>query len=188
MSSSGPNNPASVTTSSTLGTNNNWSSTSNCFTENASYASCYSGGGAGISTYGLVVTNFGFSIPSGSTIDGIVAEVKTYSDRFEPTWSASRIVKGGTIQSTDVFPSPNIYPSSLQYVTLGTSSQLWGTTWSYTDINASDFGLAFSIKGSGNGTDWIDHARITVYYSAGGGGAASSLIRHSQAIVRSTRW
>lgn len=189
MSSSGPNNPASVTTSSSLGTNNGWSSTSNCFTENASYASCYSGGGTDVVSYGLVVTNFGFSIPAGNTIDGIVVEVKTYGERVSMSWGASRIVKGGTIQSTDVFPSPNTYPSSLQYVTLGTSSQLWGTTWDYTDINASNFGFAFSIKGSNTGTDWVDHVRITVYYSAGGGGGAvSSLIRHSQAIVRSTRW
>jgi hypothetical protein len=62
-----------------------------------------------------------------------------------------KIIKGGTITGTDqstgaALPDYGSSPSSMSVLTYGTSSYLWGTTWSYSDINNSGFGFAFSSK------------------------------------------
>src|SRR6185295_12938347 len=48
-------------------------------------------------------------------------------------------------------------------------SDLWGTTWTPAEINASDFGLVFSAHINGLVTllpsASIDHIRVTVYYN-----------------------
>ncbi len=129
-----------------------------------------------------------------------------------------RIIKGGSIGSTDK-ASAEAWPGTLAYSTYGGDSELWGETWSYSDINSSDFGIAISayatgydinrtsyyllatnfgfsipesstitgikaeIKknaapfGSAAAVAYIDHIKITVYYSSGG---ASTLVGKGQ--------
>ena len=51
----------------------------------------------------------------------------------------------------------------------GTTSDLWGTTWTPADINASNFGVALSANSSGTGatrTASVDYIQITVTYTA----------------------
>jgi hypothetical protein len=116
----------------------------------------------------LKITNFGFDIPSTATIQGIKVEINKFNDPGaggDITDERVRIVKGGTIGVTDRAESDN-WPTSPQYVTHGSSTDLWGTTWAYTDINASDFGVAISVSVSETGPIAnIDHVRITVYYT-----------------------
>jgi len=47
---------------------------------------------------------------------------------------------------------------------------LWGNTWTYSDINASDFGVALATSNAGliSKSVYIDHIRITVYYTSPG--------------------
>src|SRR3989344_5212889 len=59
-----------------------------------------------------------------------------------------RIIKGGAIGSTDK-ASGTAWPGSLAYTTYGGASDLWGETWTASDINASTFGVAISAYGSG---------------------------------------
>lgn len=124
------------------------------------------------STYYAKATNFGFSIPAGATIDGIVVEweIKSNNSILD---NAVRIVKGGTIGSTDK-SNGSYWPASDTYRSYGGAADLWGETWASTDINASTFGAAISAKRDGSGSHYpdIDHVRITVYYTAGGGGGS----------------
>jgi hypothetical protein len=168
----GANNPtAAVNDSGISGTA--WTNPGNVFTSNNGYAAVALSNDR-TSQY-IKATGFGFSIPAGATINGIVAEV----ERSEAGGNSSnfcqdnaiRIVKNGTVGSTDQTQAGD-WPASDSYATYGTSSDLWGETWSVTDINSANFGFAISAKNrrsSGNPstteTCRVDHIRITVHYT-----------------------
>lgn len=54
-----------------------------------------------------------------------------------------RIIKGGTVGATDK-SSPDNWPETDAYTTYGSSTDLWGETWTSTDINATNFGFAIA--------------------------------------------
>jgi hypothetical protein len=53
-------------------------------------------------------------------------------------------------------------------VTYGSSTDLWGTTWTPADINAAGFGAALAVteisSRGANETAHVDHITITVHY------------------------
>jgi hypothetical protein len=122
-------------------------------------------------THYLKATNFGFSIPSGATINGILVEIerkKTGSALIKD--SSVKIVKSdGTIGSTNQADTVNDWPTSDTYKSYGSSSDLWGETWAYSDINDIDFGVVLSDTQGKYMVASVDHIRITVYYTAGEG-------------------
>jgi hypothetical protein len=123
-----------------------WSSPSNALTQDDAYATASLGKGA-VSHY-LKVTNFGFSIPSGAKIKGIVVEVDRYAESGDKVDDNSiKLVKGGAISGDDK-ASASLWPSSDTdtYQSYGSSTDLWGLTWSPDDINSSGFGVAISAK------------------------------------------
>lgn len=123
-----------------------------------------------ISKY-LKVTNFGFSIPNSATISGIIVTV----DRVDSSGNGSvydyrvRIVKNGTIGTTDkssLIAWSNGFYETINY---GSSSDLWGETWSFSDINSSTFGIAFSAIWTASGKlpalPSLKNIKITVHYT-----------------------
>jgi hypothetical protein len=162
----GPNSGGTFANDSSVGTVA-WSNPGNAVADDGSEASAYLGPLA-VSQY-LKVTNFFGSnpIPSGATINGIKVEVKRHG---EPTCADVdvHIVKGGTIQTANR-NSSTAWPFTGAYQTYGGETDLWGATWLYSDINLNTFG--FVISAYGNGWVYIDHIRITVYYTPSGGGA-----------------
>jgi len=64
---------------------------------------------------------------------------------------AVRIVKDGSIGSTDKSISGN-WSTTNSYASYGSSSDLWGETWSPADINGSTFGFVISGAPAGSGT------------------------------------
>lgn len=122
---------------------------------------------ANTTSHYLVSSSHGFSIPTGATIDGIIVEIQHRSGGTSVAKdNRVRIVKGGAIGSTDKADATN-WPTAETTVTYGTSSDLWGTTWTAADINASNFGAAVSaIWVSGTNAAGVDFIRITVHYTA----------------------
>ena len=59
------------------------------------------------------------------------------------------------------------YPTSFAYQDYGANNDLWSESWEYTDINDVDFGVVLSttLGFEGQGYAYVDHMRITVYYS-----------------------
>ena len=115
----------------------------------------------------LKATNFGFAIPAGATIDGIVVEWEVAKTTGGTVDNAARIVKGGTIGSTDK-SSVTAWTGTDTYLSHGGVSDLWGETWTADDINATTFGSALSaVNADPSFVDnpTIDHVRITVYYT-----------------------
>lgn len=113
----------------------------------------------------LKATNFGFTIPGGSVIEGIVVEIErkgSVANQSED--NRVRIVKAGAIGATDKASAAD-WPTSDAYASYGLFNDLWGETWTAAEINASDFGVAISAYALANGTSSIDHIRITVYYA-----------------------
>lgn len=114
----------------------------------------------------LVASDFGFSIPADEVINGIVVSVK--KSRFDAativTDHRARIVKGGVIGSQDKSNATN-WPTSLTVFDYGSTSDLWGDTWTYNDINDAGFGFAIAAKIAAFGdVARVDYVSITVYY------------------------
>jgi uncharacterized protein YmfQ (DUF2313 family) len=131
----------------------------------------------------LKATNFGFAIPGGATIQGIVVEVDRYSQNPDAVSDAEvKIVKNGVIGSQNK-AAGGFWPTSdtNAYQSYGGTNDTWGETWTPADINSTDFGVAISISENGaKGDVFIDHIRIIVYYSAGGNTAPDAPADHAQ--------
>lgn len=160
-------NPGTVTDDAAIGLTA-WTTPNNAKVSDDIYTTYY--GDHGYSSHYLIVSNFGFTIPTGATINGIVAQVELHGDGTNVTYLhdyAVRIVKGGAIGATDNSSTGINYPSTDAYWTYGANNNLWGETWTAEQINASNFGLAYAtVNGSGfSHTVYVDHIRITVYYT-----------------------
>jgi hypothetical protein len=161
MSTQGPLGPGTGADDSGTGTTA-WSNPGNVTTEDGVFATCTLGGL--FSSHYLDATNFGFSIPAGATINGISVEWKRMSGSGDIHDNAVRIIKGGTVGATDKSVAGN-WSTTLGYQSYGGSSDLWGQSWTASDINASNFGAALAATTNGGDTASVDYCRITVTYT-----------------------
>jgi len=145
-----------------------WTNPGNAISDNSTYATVSLSNNA-LSNY-LVATGFGFSIPADAIISGIKVEweKKSSSTSTNNKDNAIRIVKNGTIGTTDKSSTTAWSNLNDVYVTYGGNTDLWGETWTAADINASAFGAALSAKrtSSSSNTLSVDAVRITVYYTS----------------------
>ncbi len=120
----------------------------------------------------LKASNFGFSIPAGAVINGIVVEIERKAGGVSQIEDNSiKIVKSNGSLGTTEKSTGSAWNDWDSYITFGGSVDLWGETWTAADINDADFGVCISAKETFNITDQanIDHIRITVYYTPGPG-------------------
>lgn len=175
MASQGPNSPGTLVNDNSAGTSA-WTNPGNAASSNDSWAdSSVAAGGFSTSQY-LKVTNFGFSIPSGSTINGIILEREGQCSVTGLRDNTIKLVIGGIISGNNKNSATFWSDSGDTTFTYGTSTDLWGLTPSYSDINASDFGAVVRVINTSfkfGSTASVDHVRITVYYTAGASGPAN---------------
>lgn len=156
-----------------------WSNLGNAASSNNSYMTAALGSGSKTTQTGLF-TNFGFSIPSGATIDGVevLAERKTSTGTRGKDQTVS-LIKGGTVSGNNK-ASATAYTTTDVQVTYGGPTDLWGLTLTDTDVNASNFGVAFrsNNNASGAATVSVDVVNIKVYYTASGGGSGVAVFAH----------
>jgi len=176
MTTSGPNSPGTMADDATVGTVA-WSNPDNAKVSDDVYATV-EGRDSSFLTHYLKATNFGFSIPTGATINGITVEVEAKTDTTNTalrSYTYAKIVKGGTIgtYNDNHTPAAGYYPTLDAYTSFPetVTNDLFGTTWTAEDINNSGFGVAtivFVLAGLTAGKFVsIDHIRITVYYTEG---------------------
>ena len=176
----------------TSGNTFRWVNGSNAQTSNNQYATLQwttSGGspvgsdpltGSGYVNY-LVCTQLASSIPAGSTINGITVKLERYNgsggETSTITDNAIYLTKDGTntvgsnksAGATWSITDPNTLSD-----TFGSSSDLWGTTWTVAEVNASTFGVMISpnlnILGVGNAGDSVrvDQIVIDINYTTTG--------------------
>jgi prepilin-type N-terminal cleavage/methylation domain-containing protein len=138
----GPNSPGTVVD----GYNGliNWNNVNNVKIDDTSYSDTSGSTGSQSST--INSSNFGFNIPTGSTITGIKAEFNKYAIGTSGNHDNSIFI----IKSNGMFGSLNkstgsAWPITETYVSYGGPSDLWGETWTAEDINNTNFGVAISL-------------------------------------------
>jgi alpha-tubulin suppressor-like RCC1 family protein len=162
----GPNNPSSAISSG--GGTVAWTSPTNVYASDNSRASVSLGKGV-ISQY-LQATGFGFTIPTTATINGIQVDIERYANNTLIRDNSLKLIKNGNISGDETADTATGWPSSDTYKSYGGNTDLWGLTWTPTDINSSNFGVALDIKNNKTGSGatyigYVDHIRITVYYT-----------------------
>lgn len=120
----------------------------------------------------LKITNFGFSIPGGATIDGIEVTVKRQNWGNIGTIVDQEIKlvhPSGGIGGANKALAVNWSGVSWETVTYGGAADLWGLSWTDADINSANFGFALRAIMSGSGgsyaTAYVDVVKIKVYYT-----------------------
>jgi len=168
VATQGPNNAGTVANDASAGTNA-WSNPTNA--QGAPDGTPASANSSSPTQY-LKATNFGFSIPGGSTINGVTVELYNSTAAGGCFWLEIKLVKGGAIGGTSLADGTALQFPGYAYKTFGGSANLWGNTLTVADVNASNFGVAVRIGngGKGTGTGYVDQIRITITYTAGGGG------------------
>jgi hypothetical protein len=143
-----------------------WVNVNDAKTDNETYAYCSSGGGNGYTDY-IDSTNFGFTIPSDATIIGIKVEIKRKKSAGSWTDNTAKLMKAGVIVGDTKNSAVGATHPSVEVAAKGGITDLWGTTWTPSEVNASDFGFENTYSWGPGGYLYIDYFRITVYYTGG---------------------
>lgn len=151
------------------GSASGWTSSANAGANDAAYATAdflVTNEGGGVFGYDptavLNLATFAASVPGG--VKGILVEVELHrsgtpsgaavSVRLTKSGSEIGSTKGGSVGTSDAI------------VSLGSTTDLWGTTWTPAEIAA--MGAHVTVQGTGTsagvGTASIDFLRVTVYY------------------------
>lgn len=132
-----------------------WQNPSNGMLPDSAVASV--SGGVGESHF-LKATNFGFGVPSNAIITGVEAQLLVQSSNSP---RAVGLVKGGSVGYL-VGGEQDIGGG---YFSFGGPTYLWNTTLTPSDVNATNFGAAFTGVVSFGGYHYVDHIRMIVYYT-----------------------
>jgi hypothetical protein len=112
----------------------------------------------------LVLTNFGFSIPTGATINGITATLVTTGSNDPSSGIGIQLTKNGTAAVGTPPTATSGWSSGT--VAIGSSTNLWGTTWAPSDLNSSNFGLLIQPQANSDGQVFkVYTAKISVAYT-----------------------
>jgi hypothetical protein len=154
-----------------------WTTVSNAKVEDGAIASCGQiGPGAGGGTPNqLNVTSFGFNLPLAAIVDGIKLEIKVSTtdggggpgnDGFGGGGGIYLVYNGGNTAYTNTPNRSQSWPTTgLIWRTYGSSTSLWGKTWTGADINNANFGASMSaFPGHATSAINVDSARVTVYW------------------------
>ena len=113
----------------------------------------------------LLIDHFQLEVPAAATILGITVEIRRAGDDGVADQSV-RIVKAGQVGES-ARALPEVWSRDLTWIGYGGPDDLWGEEWTSENLNAADFGLAFSTaytRAAGNTRAYVDTARVTVHY------------------------
>src|SRR5260370_39610468 len=124
------------------------------------------------------MTNFGFAVPAGETIKGIQAVFTVLSNYTDDFLGNDRYIMDNTIQlykagvlTGSIKTIAGNWPTTQGTRSYGGLTDLWGKTWTFTDVNNSRFRIRISAAvhndwtKSGANTN-VSPLAITVYYTA----------------------
>ena len=180
MASQGPNFPAAAQSAGIAPENSDaWVNPTNIFSDNNSEAQITAATFDANDISELLFGNdYGFSIPTTATIDGIVVEIA--QRRFAGAAVDNRVslweIGTGFYPGVQNKASATAWPATETIATYGSPTDTWGTSpvLTPTQINSSNFAVNLSVKATSNNTDiGVDFIRVTVYYTEAGGGPAS---------------
>ncbi len=164
----GPNNAGTGSNVAASVGNVAWSNPGNITASNntRAIASLSGSGDAQFSQY-LRASDLDFEIPTDATILGISVSIERNSQNSIRD-NDVRLLKNGVLTGNNKASSTE-WGSTDASVAYGGSADLWGTTWTPTDINNVNFGVSLRAErfGSGGGTREarVDAITVTVTYS-----------------------
>lgn len=183
MASQGPSLPSTASSESHAGTTISWLSPSAALTNDGSNASATGSDGQPLYSEWLLLKGFGFSIPTGATIDGVKVLLRRSATGNSPPGSVQTggvqlwISSAGSSTTKQDAGNWNTSPESVEY---GDASDLWGESPAPADINDTNFGTrlhaeyTISSGSFANVTALVDYVEITVYYTTAGGSGSQS--------------
>lgn len=160
----GPKYPTTTATTNGTGLDGQWANPANIFADDGSNATSSFFNTVSI-TQELNGATFGFNIPTQSVIDGVKLEMEVpSSNRWDSFGGLMKLKKAGALVGDN---KAGVYALSSNVYTYGGATDLWGTTWSAAELNASNFGFGFQATNTSIPNDFaiaIDYVRITVYW------------------------
>lgn len=119
----------------------------------------------------LYVSGYGFSIPTDATITGISLTLSGGRTDSGTVTRYTALTKDGSTLTPTIRSKSIPYPAGGSAFE-GSSTELWGTTWTPAEINSSSFGalinadVYFQNSGEGGPTTYsLNSVQITVHYS-----------------------
>ena len=118
----------------------------------------------------LEATKFGFVIPSNATIKGIQVQIRRKAEFANNILDVQiQLLKAGVLTGENKADLVNTWSATEQLVSYpktGASTDLWGTDWTYEDINHDDFGVYIVVKEKDNVETDSDvmYIYIKIYY------------------------
>lgn len=177
MPTTGPNFPTAATGNTAVigGGTRNWTNPQNIEVSDGIFATCAQSIAGGEVSDDLIGTGFGFAISGTDTINGILLEINYKSAVGGANETNVRLLKAGTAAGTDKSTGAAI-GGTVATASYGGAADLWGTTWTPSDINNANFGAAFVCTGVATTTTSVDFFRITVTSTAAAGGTTAKMI------------
>lgn len=168
MASEGPLFPGTVTTEVGPSGDDDWVSPGNISANDGAFASITAASfDAGDDSFRLKAQNFGFTIPAGATIDGIVVEIERGNAAGAASDNEVRLYDSTGTLVGDNKAAAGDWPAAGTIATYGGSTDTWNAALDEVDINDADFGVAFIANADAANTDiTVDFIRVTVHYTA----------------------
>ena len=141
-----------------------WANTNNILVEDSSNATSSEGASGGQSDY-LRAHDFGFMLPD----DAVIVSVEA---RFKCVESGATIIldvyliSGTTLKGSDQASTGTLPTSTLAWETWGDGGDWGWTDISASDVNSSNFGVAFKVGFTGIGAAGVDHVQMRITYEA----------------------
>ena len=159
--------PSSVTDNNTGGIGTvAWTNPGNAKALDQTYATLAVGVG-GTNTHYLWAQGYGFNIPTGATITGIVVSVTAHGSAGNTNVNAVQLIgSANTLVGTAKGVGP-VWLTSDSTVNFGGQNDLWGQLAagiSPATVNSANFGVAVSLEAQSSITISVDAISITVYY------------------------
>lgn len=135
------------------------------------YASVTAATGGSEYSHYLKLTNFGFSIPSGATIDGVQVRIRVVGvveSSGSWAWDKVRLInESGTVGTAN--KATGNLPTVFSLVTFGGTSDTWSAEASAINWNDADSGVAIAVGTtpavSGTNIAYVDHVEILITYT-----------------------
>lgn len=155
-----------VSPTATGGHASGWSNPNSAFSSNNIYAT------ETIEDRNQSYENFGFNIPSGSTIKGI--EVLVEAKHTDPVGCQIEPILHSVSANADSDRKVQAVTGSDATYILGSPTDLWGSTWAASDFSNANFYTEVQFDDTtgnscSNGTLSLDHIQVKVYYASSTG-------------------
>ena len=142
----------------------NWTNPTNVLVDDAQYALYQS-----TTQDYLCVTNFTVGVPTGATIDSIIVRANGKAGGSDPP-STDRVINVGLtkngISITGMQSGAVLNDYDSDVIVRGAMNDLWFTTWTPAEINATTFGVIIQKADANNNNIEIDHMQVKVYWTA----------------------